>query len=112
MFGRYWHCVHRFSPPHNRQNICDRQDCSAPPQRDGDIARHAVRKTDDLGAQRISALAEMPLPKIIDLLRDASQRFLPTGLLLINRSPAIRAQLVGEAVDLYLGQTVAYRALD
>ena len=54
----------------------------------------------------------MLVPELIDLLRLAGERRFPARLHLVDGAPAVGAQLVGEANNLHLGETVLRGALD
>src|SRR6266508_4198278 len=77
-----------------------------------DVSRHPAGKVDDFDLELVSAGTEVLRPKLIDLLWHAAERVFPARLLLIDGAPVVRAQLVREAVHLYLGPAVAHRALD
>src|SRR5215467_1269033 len=83
-----------------------------PLQRHADISRQPPGILDDFDSQLVSARTEVLCPKLIDLLWHAGQRVFPAGLLLNDGAALVRAQLVREAVHLYLGAAVGHRALD
>src|SRR6266540_1493563 len=77
-----------------------------------DVSRPPAGKVYDFDLELVSAGTEVLRPKLIDLLWHAGERVFPARLLLIDGAPLIRAQLIGEAMDLDLGLPVAHRALD
>src|SRR6516164_9247679 len=85
---------------------------STPFQRHADISRQPSGILDDFDSQLVSAWTEVLCPEHIDFLWHASQRAFPAGLLLNDGAALVRAQLVREAVHLYLGAAVGHRALD
>src|SRR5215471_14924028 len=85
---------------------------STPLQRHADISRQPSGILDDFDSQLVSAWTEVLCPEHIDFLWHASQRAFPAGLLLNDGAALVRAQLVREAVHLYLGAAVGHRALD
>src|SRR6266511_254522 len=68
-----------------------------------DVSRHPAGKVYDFDLELVSAGTEVLRPKLIDLLWHAGERVFPARLLLIDGAPLIRAQLIGEAMDLALG---------
>src|ERR1043165_9415745 len=85
---------------------------SGPHQRDTNVTGHVVRITHNLGSELVSARAEVPVPKRVQLLGNAGQSLLPTRLLLIDRPAFVRAQIVREAVFLNFGKATLHGALD
>jgi hypothetical protein len=65
-----------------------------------------------LEANFVPAGFEVLVPKVVELLRQSSERFLPAALALIYGSPTISAQLIGKAPDLDLGQSIIGGAFD
>src|SRR6516164_5971874 len=85
---------------------------STPFQRHADISGQPAGILDDFDSELVSARVEIFRPKLIDLLWHAGQRVFPACLLLNDGAALVRAQLVREAVHLYLGAAVGHRALD
>src|SRR6185295_11717293 len=85
---------------------------SIPSQGYTNIARHTVRKIDDLIFDLVATRLKMLLPKIEDLPRQAGERVLPARLLLVDGAAAIGADLVREGTDQNLRQPVVDRTID
>ena len=69
-------------------------------------------KIHDLYFQLVAARPKVFLPQLINFIRRTVERLFPAGLLLLDGASPIRAQLVGKAKDLNLGQPTLCCALD
>src|SRR5436305_8429946 len=79
---------------------------SDPAERDPDVSRHPTGKVDDLKSNPVSTRTQMVGPQLVDLLRQAGQRLLPPGLLLVDCSTVVGGQIVWEAIDERLSEPV------
>src|SRR5215469_9029208 len=85
---------------------------SAPAHGHANVTRQTAGKVDDLYSQLVAARPKILVPELIDFLRHASECVLPARLVLIDRAAFVRAQLVGKANDLNLGQPILDRPVD
>src|SRR5215470_4943647 len=84
----------------------------SPNQRHTNVARHAPWPIDNLHSQSVTARLEVFLPKLIEFLRQSSERIFPTRLLLIDRPATIGSEHIREAADKHLCKPVIHGALD
>src|ERR1700719_444635 len=85
---------------------------STPAQCHADVARNSPWEVHDLDSQFVATWTEVLLPELVDFLGSSGEGLFPARLLLIDGTPAVRAQLVGKSVDLNLGEPVPRGALD
>src|SRR3974390_181503 len=85
---------------------------SAPAHGHGNVTRQTAGKVHDLYSQLVAALPKILVPELIDFLRRAGECAFPARLLLIDRAAFVRAQLVGKANDLNLGQPILDHPMD
>ena len=76
----------------------DRQPPPASPVQDhADIAGHAVGVVQDLSPQLVAEGTQILVPGLVGLLGEAGQCFVPVRIEVVDRPPAVRTELAGEA---------------
>src|SRR5262249_32468352 len=89
-----------------------RYDVSPPAQCHAHVAGHSAGEVDDLNTHLVAAVPQVRAPEFEQLLGQSGERVLPPRLHLVDRAPAVGAELIGKPYDFHFGAAVAGGALD